>query len=318
MIARYFLCLLMPPAALLAQRPPAVPLVTNDPYFSIWSTADQLTAETTRHWTGTPQSLTSYVRIDGKTYRLMGAEQNDKLPALPQISLAVHPTQTIYIFQGAGISVTLTFTSPLLPHDLDVLSWPLTYLTWTAKSSDAGAHDVQLYFDAAADIAVNTADQPVNWSRLQTNGLRALRAGTREQPVLQKTGDNLRIDWGYFYVATPPSEDVRQAVNDRAIPREDFQNSGEIRQEDSFAEHNPRVRYNSVPHPVLAVSFHLGSVGAQPVSRYVMLAYDDLYSLEYFNRRVRPYWRRNGAGAADMLHAAAAVIEHDRRKMQTL
>ncbi|HEX8187288.1 MAG TPA: DUF4965 domain-containing protein, partial [Pyrinomonadaceae bacterium] len=49
----------------------------------------------------------------------------------------------------------------------------------------------------------------------------------------------------------------------------------------------------------------LGPVNARPVSRHLMLAYDDLFSVEYFNRRLRPYWRRTGAEAADLLRAAA-------------
>jgi hypothetical protein len=311
---RHVVPLLFWTAALFAQRPPAVPLVTNDPYFSIWSMADQLTADTTRHWTGTPQSLTSSIRIDGTTHRLMGAERNDTRPALPQINLAITPTQTVYKFAGEGVEVSLTFTSPLLPHDLTVLSWPVTYLTWAVRSVDAKDHAVQLYFDASSDLTVNTPDQPVNWSRLQTNGLRVLRMGSREQPMLQKSGDNLRIDWGYLYVATLPLDDVRLAANDRAKTREDFLSGGKLNAEDAFAEHNPRVKYNAVRNPVLAVSFDLGSVGAQPISRYVLLAYDDLYSLEYFNRRVRPYWRRNGWEAPDLLHAAAIGYEQVLQK----
>ncbi len=309
-LRRLCVCLLFPSISpLLAQRPPAVPLVSSDPYFSIWSMADQLNGDTTRHWTGTPQSMTSILRIDGKSFRLMGAERNDKVPALAQRSLQITPTQSIYKFEGAGVEASLTFTSPRLPHDLEVLSWPVTYLTWSVRSVDGQNHAAQVYFDASSEIAVNTADQPVSWSRLQTNGLQVLRLGSREQPVLQKSGDNLRIDWGYFYVATPSSEVARQAANDRGVTREAFLSSGQVTAEDAFAEHDPRVRTNPVRNPVLAVSFDLGNVNAQPVSRFVVLAYDDLYSLEYFNRRVRPYWRRKGAEASDLLRLSASGYE---------
>jgi hypothetical protein len=62
-------------------------------------------------------------------------------------------------------------------------------------------------------------------------------------------------------------------------------------------------------NPVLAMSVDLGQVAAQPVSRYLMLAYDDLYSIEYFQRRERPWWRRNSAEAGDLLRSARR--DHD-------
>jgi hypothetical protein len=40
-----------------------------------------------------------------------------------------------------------------------------------------------------------------------------------------------------------------------------------------------------------------------------MLAYDDLYAIEYFERKERAWWRRNGATAADLLRSARR--EHD-------
>src|SRR5216117_1100493 len=98
-------------------RPPAVPLVACDPYFSIWSPADKLTDGDTVHWTGKPHRLTSLINIDGKPFRLIGKEPHD-VPPFPQVNLAVSPTRSIYTFEGEGLRLTLTFMTPALPDDL--------------------------------------------------------------------------------------------------------------------------------------------------------------------------------------------------------
>ena len=56
--------------------------------------------------------------------------------------------------------------------------------------------------------------------------------------------------------------------------------------------------------PVLACALPFGPVSASPVSRHVLLAYDDVFSIEYFYRKVRPYWRRDGWGITELLQAA--------------
>jgi hypothetical protein len=105
-------------------RPPAVPLVTCDPYFSIWSTTDRLTDAPTVHWTGTRQALAGLIRIDSKAYRIIGPEPAS-VPALPQVGLQVLPTRTIYDFEGQGVHVTLT---------LPLRSWPQTSRFLRAQS----------------------------------------------------------------------------------------------------------------------------------------------------------------------------------------
>src|SRR5262249_1305212 len=135
-------------------RPPAVPLVACDPYFSIWSQADRLTDVATTHWTGKPHRLSSQITIDGKSFRVIGAEPAGA-PALQQKNVSVLPTRTIYQFASDQIALTLTFTTPNLPESIELLSWPVTYVTWSAKSVDGKAHRVTVTFEAAAEIAVN-------------------------------------------------------------------------------------------------------------------------------------------------------------------
>src|SRR5438132_4720138 len=106
-------------------RPPGVPLVACDPYFSIWSQADRLTDVATTHWTGKPHRLSSSITIDGKTFRLMGVEPAG-VPAMPQKSATVWPTRTIYEFESNDIALTLAFMTPSLPESIELLSWPVT------------------------------------------------------------------------------------------------------------------------------------------------------------------------------------------------
>jgi hypothetical protein len=294
-----------PARAAEAFQPRAVPLVTTDPYFSIWSFADHLTDDFTRHWTGTPQSLESMVRIDGAVYRLMGRPVDEE--ALPQVGLAVFPTRTVYEFEGAGVHVTLTFLTPLLPRDLDVYSRPVTYLIWEVRAVDGRTHAVSVYYANSAQLVVNTEDQAAVWSREKIGDLNVLRMGSEAQPVLAKSGDDLRIDWGYLYAAAPMNTVAASAIASSSSQHRAFLEQGGLPGQDDSGM--PRTANRA---PLTAFVFDLGQVGVEPVARHLILAYDDLYSIEYFHQRLRPYWRRSGAQAADLLITA----EHDYNSLR--
>ena len=199
-------------------RSPAVPLAVCDPYFSVWSPSDRLVDSLTMHWTGQTQALASTIRVDGRPWRLMGLGRHlwADFPNAEQIGpAAVYPTRTAYTFRAGGVAVRLTFLTPMLPDDLDVFSRPVTYLTWEIRSCDGRQHDVSLYFDCSAELAVNTPDQKVAFDRREIPGspkLATMRAGSVDQPVLKKSGDYLRIDWGYFYLAAPREECLTTAI----------------------------------------------------------------------------------------------------------
>lgn len=411
-------------------KAPAYPLITHDPYFSIWSMNDTLNGSPTKHWTGADQPMIGMIKVDGKVYRVMGKEgttYQDILPAsdeqtysvkytesepadgwqntdfndvswksgnapfsdntsaggtiwktkdlwvrrvfnlnktdfskpflklkhddnievylngrevfhykgwtgkykyIPlnredlkngknvlaihiantaggsfldagivnepaikpnanviqaeQRSLTMNATQTIYDFNCGPVDAKLTFTSPLLLKDLDLLARPVSYITYSVKANDGKTHAVQIYFGASSDITVNTPVEKVLTKNYNSSGLNVLKAGTVNQPVLQKKGDDLRIDWGYMYVAAPLSEKALQYVStaSQAVPLfvSNKKNPTVIKGKDLFL--------NSI--------IDLGKVNSQATEKYFLLGYDDMYSVQYFHQNLKPWWNRNG------------------------
>jgi hypothetical protein len=292
-----------------ALRPPSVPLVACDPYFSIWSPGDKLTDVDTTHWTGKPQRLTSLIRIDGQPFRLMGKEP-ESVPALAQSGLQVLPTRTIYTFEGQGVRLTLTFMTADLPESIDLLSRPVTYLTYDCQSVDGKKHEVETLFDAGSELAVNTPNQDVVWSTEKIRGLATLKVGSKEQNILGRKGDDVRIDWGYLYVAATTGQKPQAAQGEAGAVRDAFVAHGNISGVAALTD----TERPASSGPVSAIAFQFGSVGAKPVSRWLMLAYDDLYSIQYMKKNLRPYWRRNGWEAADLLKASAHDYESLKKR----
>ncbi len=425
-------------------RAPAYPLVTHDPYFSIWSTTDLLTASPTRHWTGTDQSLTGLIKVDGSVYRFLGDKEkpykivvaagdelhydatytetqpagdwnsfafNDskwkkgkgsfgdsksidntiwtskniwvrrtftlnsttygnlflklqhddnvevflngesvyevkgwtgkyiyipisdavkqhlkkgknvlaihventaggaKLDAgiveepadtkeaaikiADQKSVTLNATQTIYNFTCGAADLTLSFTSPLLADDLNLLSRPVTYINVAVKSNNGAAHDVQLYLGASTDIAVNMPSQEVKTEKYIAKGLSILKAGTTAQPVLQKKGDDLRIDWGYMYIAVPLAPGIQQSISATRGFAQSFT--------------TPVAPSATGKHLTLNTVANLGRVGTSGKEQLFLIGYDDVYSIQYFNQNLVPWWRlQPGASIEQQLAAAAS------------
>lgn len=287
-------------------RPPAVPLVVHDPYFSIWSMADHLSDESTRHWTGTPHPLNCLLRIDGKAYRIMGKTASP-IPPLPQTGLRVYPTRSVYEFAGEGVRLTMTFLSPLLADRPELLARPISYITWRFAATDGKEHQLSVYLDAGAEIAVNTRDQAVTWARLQWGDLQAVRLGSQAQPILAKAGDDLRIDWGNLYLAAPGPH-VSYVIANREGAQEAFAQNGSLPLQDAVED--PLLLHKSRSGaPALICRIDLGRVTAQPVSRFIILGYDDLFSVELFHQSLQPYWRKQFEDFAALLSAAAT--DHD-------
>jgi Domain of unknown function (DUF4965)/Domain of unknown function (DUF1793)/Domain of unknown function (DUF5127)/Domain of unknown function (DUF4964) len=240
---------------------PAYPLLTHSPYFSVWSFSDQLNSQETRHWTGKPQPLLGYIEVDGKAYRFLGhraaADLDSAAPAVQQW-VSVNATQTIYQFECGGVNLKVTFTSPLLLNDLALLSRPVSYVSFRMQNNDGANHTAQVFFGVAGVLAANTPDQELVMARGHTGKLLFLKAGTKAQPVLQKKGDDLRIDWGYVYVAVPAGKGVEQKAD-----------SGSV----------------------LNTTYPAVSVGENTVEELALVGYDELYSVEYFHHNLEPWWR---------------------------
>ena len=281
-------------------RPPSVPLVAHDPYFSIWSPANNLYDSETVHWTGKEQPMHSIIRIDGKAFRLMGS-QPASLEPVKQTEVTVYPTRTVYNFKNESVNIRLIFTTPALVSNLDILSRPVTYLTWKIKSVDGKEHEVQLYFDCGGEIAVNTPDQSLIWDNPVIAGLKTLRIGNPDQPVLQKKGDNVRIDWGYAYLSVADAQKPQTKVGGRDALMKSFITSGDLASVSTLTQ----PRKASDEKASMAVSWKIGKVKSTESTCWAMLGYDDQYSVRYFDANLKAWWKRDGMTMNQLLPLSA-------------
>lgn len=212
--------------------------------------------------------------IDAGLYNLLPDE-----PVLQatQTSVNISATQTIYQFTCGGINLTVKFLSPLLANNLDIYSRPISYISSIANTNDGKQHDVKVFFNSSSDITRNKLSQPVSTKTSKYESLLIQKTGTDSQEVLKRKGDDVRIDWGYSYTVVKDEKGVQL----------------------SQPAHTP----SSAPDisSVCNLKMDYGKLGATPVSKTILLAYDDLYSIQYFNKNLEAWWKKNFTSTEDML-----------------
>lgn len=288
-----------------AMRYPAVPLITHDPYFSLWSFADNLHEDDARHWTGRAKNLRGIIEVDGELARFMGGWWCQDTAR--QLSCRVLPTRTVYEFEFRGVKLTVTFLTPALLHDLKVLSRPLSYVLFQAEAQDGRPHQCRIFWACGGNLCLNDETAPVNYGRLGHAKCDLMFLRAANQQVLGKCGDVICIDWGSFFLAVPHRQNAQCAIgNDNEL----FKGIVDRRQlppNDSTAMTSNAGTENWLS---LATAIDL----PLDEERYLVCAYDDEYSVEYLNCRLRGYWHTEFGSFGDML--SAAIDQKDELKAE--
>ena len=242
-------------------RLPALPLIVNDPYFSIWCPGDKLTDADTAHWAGDVKPLHGTAKIDGASYRFLGVSKEE---AMETVGLTVTPTATESVFMAGGVKLTLRFTTPLLLDQPEILSMPVTYVDVTAESADGQEHKVSVKVSMSTALCYDGPKaKPMMANQYEADGMQIAFAGQRKQNVLCHSGDHITIDWGYLYLASRAGV----AANSKALS---VSAAGKVRTGTKLAIH-------------------------------ALAAYDDIASINYFGKICPAYYARGGKTIRDAL-----------------
>ena len=209
------------------------------------------------------------VELDNNTYFNQTANQT---------AAEVQPMQTYYTFTCGPVDLKLTFTAPLFLDNLELMARPVNYLSYEIASNDGKKHQVELYFEFSPQWALDLPHQESVTDHFTDGNLLFLRTGSRNQDILKKKGDDVRIDWGYFYLAAEKKNSTF-AIGDGKKLRK------------SFTE-NKLAAPSTKNYDKLALVRSLGET--KQASGHLLLGYDDLYSIQYFGKNLRPYWNRKG------------------------
>lgn len=258
-------------------RPAAVPLITVDPYFSVWSCSDSLYASPTEHWSGKPCPIMAGVYIDNTFHSVAGFDPDGKLirRRIYQRSVEITPTSSIYNFENEWVKLELTFTTPLLLDRLDILTRPVSYVSY--KIEPKCDMPMRFVFGISARACVDTKDQMVEIKKTDFS----LAFGNVNQNPLARSGDNVMIDWGYIHVCDPDAK-VARIANQYGII-------------ELLEEQRTYNAYSESPYLVTIKDEQEG---------FITLAYDEIKPIEYFGEQLDEFYTKYYNCFDDMVMAA--------------
>lgn len=259
-------------------RAPAIPLVTVDPYFSVWAADSKINHAKTEHWCGKGNSIIGTVNVDGKELLFLGYHRDIK--KITQVSLDIDALSTTAVFENEKITLTARFMTPLLPDDYRLLTRPVSYMEVSWESKDGKEHEVSINVAVSEELCLDEQRGiDVTTEEIKHGNLTVMKMGNENQNVLNKSGDDVRIDWGYCYLAS-----------------------------DSPKAESRFTRIFGDTHINISSPIKEG----KPLMYY--FAYDDIESIEYFGKHLRSYWNKDGQSILEAI--AEAAEEYDSLKIK--
>ncbi|MDB5025644.1 MAG: hypothetical protein JWP78_3399 [Mucilaginibacter sp.] len=226
--------------------------------------------------------------LDAGLVELVKQKAGNTIRPAVQTQVVMNATQTVYQFRCGKADLLVSFTSPLLLNDMDIFTRPVSYISYKVRSNDNKHHHVKVYFGASSDIAVNKPSQEVAAELYTAGKLSILKAGTTDQPILKEKGDDLRIDWGYMYVAVPKSANAQQYITQgKEIDNPFFagaRKTGSIPVTDTIK--GRQLSLNTI--------IPFGNVGKSYQERFVEIGYDELFPVAFFGTPLKPWWKADG------------------------
>lgn len=254
-------------------RAPAVPLITIDPYFSVWSSDTTLNVSNTEHWTGKSNSIIGTVTVDGSRYLFLGYHRD--YHKINQVSLDIDALSTTAVFENEQIRLKAVFTSPVIADDYRLLTRPVTYLEVSYEILDGKGHTVSVNVAASEELCLDEGGQnDVITEAVEYGKVKGMRMGNTEQKPLNRSGDDVRIDWGYFYLMTDKAD-------------------AEISANKIWDDVHINIASQLAPSEKLMYYF----------------AYDDIESIEYFGKHLRSYWNKDGQTILEAVDEAAGEYD---------